>query len=139
MSMVSAGGRRSYCDGSGHEGAKVKGMVLLWPFRVVAAYMIFCSSRRGIKNVEVQPAPRMRMSTGAVADVEANEDERGGVNGVVSCVISCGGVDVCRRATRLVGGGSHLEEAVDRRRVKLRRPQDGMDSVRWGKWGSIFL
>lgn len=79
------------------------------------------------------------MSTGAVADVETDEDERGGVNGLVSCVISCGGVDVCRRVTRLVGGGSHLEEAVDRRRVKLRRPHDGMNSVRRGKWGSIIL
>ena len=65
-------------------GSKVKGMVLLWPLRVVAAKVIFCFVRSGMRKVEVQPAPRMRMETD-------EEDAGGGVVGVVSCVIGFGG------------------------------------------------
>ena len=39
-------------------------MVLLWPVRVVAAWVRLCAVRRGRRNWEDQPAPRMRMSMG---------------------------------------------------------------------------
>lgn len=65
-------------------GVKVKGMVLEWPVRVVAAYVMFCSVRSGMRKVDVQPAPRMRMSTDEEGEVVGGE---GGVVGVVSCVI----------------------------------------------------
>ena len=61
-------------------GSKVKGMVLSWPLRVVAANVMEWDCKSGRRKVDVQPAPRMRMST----------DEGsggGGVVGVVSCVI----------------------------------------------------
>ena len=77
--------------------------MLLWPLLVVAAYITFCSSSKGIRKVEVQPAPRMSRSTGVLGEVEADIDEGGGVEGAVSCVI-----DLIRRS----GGGSVCSKLV---------------------------
>ena len=86
---------------SEEEGSKLKGIVLLWPLLVVAAYVIFCSSNKGMREVEVQPAPRMSRSTGVLGEVEADKDEDGGVEGAVSCVIGLiwrsGGGPVCSK------------------------------------------
>ena len=53
-------------------------MVPSWPVRVVAAWVRSCWVRRGRRNWEDQPAPRMRMSTGLGG---------GGGGAVVGCVI----------------------------------------------------
>lgn len=45
-------------------GSNVKGMVESWPLRVVAAWVRWFCVRRGRRNCEDQPRPRMRMSTG---------------------------------------------------------------------------
>ena len=60
-------------------------MVESWPVRVVAAWVRSCWVRRGRRNLEDQPAPRMRMSTGfggGVGDAVAAP-----VVGCVICVI----------------------------------------------------
>ena len=86
INTVFAAGNLAYCAVSVDDGSKVKGMVLSWPLRVVAAYVIEWDWRRGIRKVDVQPAPRMRMSTDEGGEVV------GGEGGVVSCVIYFCGV-----------------------------------------------
>jgi hypothetical protein len=69
MRTVLASGRRLYGSGSSEFGWKSNWMVEPAPDRVVAAYEIWDSWHSGIKNVDVQPAPIMRIST----DIEAQE------------------------------------------------------------------
>lgn len=67
----------------------MNGIVSSWPVRVVAAYLRLCASSSGARNWYVQPAPRMRMSTGVVGEVERYVDGDGGlgVGKSVICVI----------------------------------------------------
>ena len=73
ISTVFAEGRGRNGAGSSDSGSNSKGMELSSPLRVVAAYEILLSSRRGIRNVELQPAPRIRTWTGSslFMDIEA--------------------------------------------------------------------
>lgn len=63
MSTVFAVGKTAYCLGSLLSGSNLNLKVPSRPVVVVAAYVTFSFSSRGIRNVEVHPAPRMRMST----------------------------------------------------------------------------
>ena len=56
----------------------VKGIVVLEPERVVAAWEILLVVRRGRRKVDVQPAPRMRRETGA-----GGVEEGGGTGGAL--------------------------------------------------------
>jgi len=73
ISTVFAEGRGRNGAGSSDSGSNSKGMELSSPLLVVAACVILLSSRRGIRNVEVQPAPRIRTWTGSslFSDIEA--------------------------------------------------------------------
>jgi len=73
ISTVFAEGKGRNGAGSSDSGSNSKGMELSSPLRVVAACVISLSSRRGIRNVEVQPAPRIRTWTGSslFPDIEA--------------------------------------------------------------------
>ena len=59
--MVLAEGSRWYGSKEGEEGSNLKGSVPGRPVVEVAAWLIWRASRRGIRKVEVQPAPRIRM------------------------------------------------------------------------------
>lgn len=52
--------------GSSERGSKANGIVESRPERVVAAYVTERAVQRGVRKVEVQPAPRIRISTGVV-------------------------------------------------------------------------
>lgn len=66
MITVCASGRVWYGLGSSDRGSKANGIVESRPERVVAAYVMERAVQSGMKKVEVQPAPRIRISTGVV-------------------------------------------------------------------------
>lgn len=64
MRIVFAAGSAAYCSRlSCSAFSNLNLYVPSRPVVVVAAYEMFFFSRRGIRKVEVQPAPRMRIST----------------------------------------------------------------------------
>lgn len=63
MSTVFAEGSWLYGSWSAWSGSNLKGMVSSLPVVVVAANVILEDLRRGIRKVDVQPAPRIRRST----------------------------------------------------------------------------
>ena len=71
--IVCAAGRSLYAVVSVESGSNLKGMVFSlatsWPVVVVAAKVMLEDLRRGIRNSDVQPAPRMRRSTGFILRV----------------------------------------------------------------------
>lgn len=83
-------------------------MVLSWPVRVVAAWVRLREVKRGRRKVEVQPAPRMRMSMGGVVEVEVGE------GGWLCCVIVMNEALVAEEGKDCLGisplfGGSSVE------------------------------
>lgn len=64
MSTVRAEGRRRYGSREVSAGSKRNGMVLSRPVVVVAAWAMWRRVRSGRRKVDVQPAPRIRRSTG---------------------------------------------------------------------------
>jgi hypothetical protein len=66
MSTVFASGRTLNGSGSSELGWNSNCIVEPAPERLVAAQVILDSSHNGIKKVDVQPAPRMRISTDMV-------------------------------------------------------------------------
>lgn len=60
---------------SSDSGKNLKGMVLSWPVVVVAAKEMEREFKRGIRKVEVHPAPRMRISASVGIDMSKEKDE----------------------------------------------------------------
>lgn len=63
MRTVLAYGSFLYGSVSVDEGSKMNGIVLSRPVVVVAAWLMERDERRGMRNVDAQPAPRIRTST----------------------------------------------------------------------------
>lgn len=74
MSTVFAGGRAANCAGSGLGSCSSKANEIVsdlgFEGRDVAAYDTPRELHRGMRNVDVQPAPRMRTSTGSLVCVD---------------------------------------------------------------------
>ena len=99
--IVVAGGSRSYGAVSWREaaGSKVKGIVSSWPERVVSAWLIFRAWRRGRRNWDVHPAPRIRRATGSVVQVDGQKESFGVLDGGL--------------ATRLAGDAGESKDDIE--------------------------
>ncbi len=75
---VFAEGSLEYCDVEEGVGSYLKGMVPSWPVVVVAAKVVEADLSWGIRKWDVQPAPRIRKSTGSRVSIFNMRVQEGG-------------------------------------------------------------